>query len=108
LKFSYVTVEKKSSWSCSSVAFYRQKPASDIAFSEDGSVLAVTFKDVVTLWDPEYNTMHPDVVSLGTSEVTIRYRKTFYIWQTLSSRRPDGLEFTAWFVVWSDCRVWTF
>ena len=36
-------------------------------------MLAVVFKDVVTLWDPDYNTMHSDVVSLGSSEVSIRY-----------------------------------
>lgn len=68
-----VGLEKKLSWSCTSVGFYRQKPAGDVAFSEDGSVLAVAFKDVVTLWDPEYNTMHRDVISLASSDVTIRY-----------------------------------
>ena len=35
-------------------------------------MLAVVFKDVITLWDPDYNTMHHDVISLGSSEVTIR------------------------------------
>ena len=44
-----------------------------MAFSEDGSVLAVVFEDVITLWDPDYNTMHQDVISLGSSEVTIKY-----------------------------------
>ena len=38
-------------------------------------MLAVAFKDVVTLWDPDYNTMHQDVVSLASSEVTIRYNR---------------------------------
>jgi len=68
-----VDPDKKLSWSCTSVGFYRQKPAGDIAFSEDGSVLAVAFKDVITLWDPEYNSMHQDVVSLASSDVTVRY-----------------------------------
>ena len=68
-----VDLDKKLSWSCTSVGFYRQKPAGDVAFSEDGSVLAVAFKDVVTLWDPEYNMMHRDVISLASSDVTIRY-----------------------------------
>jgi len=68
-----VNLDKKLSWSCTSVGFYRQKPAGDVAFSEDGSVLAVAFKDVITLWDPDYNTMHQDVISLGSSKVSIRY-----------------------------------
>ena len=65
-------VDKKLSWNCTSVGFYRQKPCGDVAFSEDGSVLAVVFKDVITLWDPEYNSMHRDVISLPISQVTIR------------------------------------
>lgn len=65
-------LDKKLSWDCTSVGFYRQKPAGDVSFSEDGSVLAVVFKDVITLWDPDYNTMHQDIISLGSSEVTIR------------------------------------
>jgi len=72
-----VNLDKKLSWNCTSVGFYRQKPAGDVAFSEDGSVLAVAFNDVITLWDPDYNTMHQDVVSVASSEVTIRYHRNF-------------------------------
>jgi len=36
-------------------------------------VLAVAFKDVITLWDPEYNSMHQDVVSLASSDISIKY-----------------------------------
>ena len=35
-------------------------------------MLAVAFKDVITLWDPEYNSMHRDIVSLASTDVTIR------------------------------------
>jgi len=41
-------------------------------------VLAVAFKDVVTLWDPEYNMMHRDVISLASSDITVRYDRRWF------------------------------
>ena len=43
-------------WACRSVGYYRMTPASAVAFSADGSLLAVTYNpDLVTLWDPITN-----------------------------------------------------
>ncbi|KAJ3088070.1 WD repeat-containing protein 75 [Quaeritorhiza haematococci] len=42
-------------WSCRSVGYYKDLPAYDAAFSEDGSILAVSFGQVITLWDPTTN-----------------------------------------------------
>ena len=42
-------------WQCESVGFYRNEPASEASFSEDGSLLAVAFAGVLTLWDPSTN-----------------------------------------------------
>ena len=38
-------------WSCKSVGFYRDDPATSAAFSTDGSMLAVGYGIAVTLWD---------------------------------------------------------
>ncbi|XP_078656195.1 WD repeat-containing protein 75-like isoform X2 [Branchiostoma floridae x Branchiostoma belcheri] len=39
-------------WSCDSVGTYRDLEAKDVAFSEDGSLLAVAFGQSLTIWDP--------------------------------------------------------
>jgi NET1-associated nuclear protein 1 (U3 small nucleolar RNA-associated protein 17) len=39
------------------VGFYRGMPASDAAVAPDGSLLAVVYDQVVTLWDPLTNTL---------------------------------------------------
>ncbi|XP_074659622.1 WD repeat-containing protein 75-like [Tubulanus polymorphus] len=44
---------KNQCWNCESVGFYRRMKASDGDFSEDGSILAVAFESVLTLWDPD-------------------------------------------------------
>ena len=45
-------------WACRSVGYYRQTAATSVAFSVDGSLLAVAYApDVVTLWDPLTNEM---------------------------------------------------
>ena len=45
-------------WACRSVGYYRQTAATAVAFSADGSLLAVAYApDVVTLWDPLTNEM---------------------------------------------------
>ena len=43
-------------WACRSVGYYRQSAATAVAFSADGTLLAVSYApDVVTLWDPLTN-----------------------------------------------------
>lgn len=42
-------------WTCEAVGFYRNLPAGQADFSDDGSLLAVGFGPNVTLWNPENN-----------------------------------------------------
>ncbi|XP_067843809.1 WD repeat-containing protein 75 [Heptranchias perlo] len=40
-------------WRCDFVGTYHQLQATNCSFSEDGSLLAVSFEQIVTLWDPD-------------------------------------------------------
>ena len=55
--FPFTLTGSRACWSCESVGFYRDLPALGADFAEDGSVLAVTFDSVLTLWDPDNNTL---------------------------------------------------
>lgn len=46
---------KEYSWSCQSVGYYGDKPCQDAAFSGDGSLVAVAYDKVITLWTPTTN-----------------------------------------------------
>ncbi|KAF5749410.1 hypothetical protein HS088_TW04G01379 [Tripterygium wilfordii] len=46
---------QNSSWTCHAVGSYKKKPMTAVAFSGDGSVLAVAAETVITLWDPDKN-----------------------------------------------------
>ncbi|KAG6407349.1 hypothetical protein SASPL_130338 [Salvia splendens] len=48
---------QRSGWKCHAVGSYKKKPMSTAAFSSDGSVLAVAADKVITLWDPDRNTL---------------------------------------------------
>jgi NET1-associated nuclear protein 1 (U3 small nucleolar RNA-associated protein 17) len=39
-------------WYCSASGFWRKLPITDMSFSNDGSVLALSFGHIITLWDP--------------------------------------------------------
>ena len=45
-------------WSCRSVGYYKESAAHNASFSSDGSILAVAYGQVVTLWDPYSNSLH--------------------------------------------------
>ncbi|XP_074856825.1 WD repeat-containing protein 75 isoform X2 [Carettochelys insculpta] len=48
------SAEKPSmSWSCGFVGSYHNYPANSCCFSEDGSLLAVSFEETVTVWDSD-------------------------------------------------------
>jgi NET1-associated nuclear protein 1 (U3 small nucleolar RNA-associated protein 17) len=49
--------KNQSGWRCQSVGSYKNKPMTAATFSSDGSVLAVAAENVVTLWDPDNNTL---------------------------------------------------
>jgi hypothetical protein len=44
-------------WRCRAVGFYRDEVPRACAFSGDGSLLAVGYDAIVTLWEPETNTL---------------------------------------------------
>ena len=73
LSYMYVIHSGKNRcWSCESVGFYRNQPAGKADFSEDGSVLAVIFGSVVTLWDPETNALRT-TLSHGADRSNVRW-----------------------------------
>jgi NET1-associated nuclear protein 1 (U3 small nucleolar RNA-associated protein 17) len=51
---SYFMVD---AWSCRSIGGYKNLPASCVAFSPDGSIMAISYGQVVTLWDPSTSTL---------------------------------------------------
>ncbi|KAL3831907.1 hypothetical protein ACJMK2_023601 [Sinanodonta woodiana] len=61
-------------WSCESVGFYRDLPAGETAFSEDGSLLAVAFSSTITLWDPTNNLLKRTLLD-NLKEKPIRHLK---------------------------------
>ena len=56
--FNDASAANRTAWFCQSAGGYREQPARCAAFSPDGSILAVGYKQVVTLWDPETCTLH--------------------------------------------------
>ncbi|XP_022102333.1 WD repeat-containing protein 75-like [Acanthaster planci] len=49
--------KKGRSWGCESVGFFRDEIPSCACFSADGSLLIVSFGNVVTTWDPDVNVL---------------------------------------------------
>lgn len=47
----------EAAWVCRSVGVYRDSVPSTATFSEDGSILAVAFGQVTTIWDPYLNSI---------------------------------------------------
>lgn len=47
----------ETAWACRSVGFYRENIPTVATFSEDGSMLAVAFGQILTIWDPITNTI---------------------------------------------------
>ncbi|GAA5807850.1 hypothetical protein MFLAVUS_001229 [Mucor flavus] len=47
----------EAAWMCRSVGVYRDSSPTTATFSEDGSILAVAFGQIITLWDPYLNSI---------------------------------------------------
>ena len=61
---------KNTKWSCESVGYYQDLPASKISFSEDGSLLAVVFDSKITLWEPEICLLKRTLIhSMNTAKI---------------------------------------
>lgn len=59
-------------WRCESVGFFRSLPAGDVSFSADGSLLAVTFGPMLTVWVPETNLLKCSLTEVH-SKNNLRY-----------------------------------
>jgi NET1-associated nuclear protein 1 (U3 small nucleolar RNA-associated protein 17) len=64
-------------WHCRSIGGYRECPARCAAFSNDGSVLAIGYQQVVTLWDPETCSLHETLTHPPRSHVVRRPLRPF-------------------------------
>ncbi|CAH1788228.1 unnamed protein product, partial [Owenia fusiformis] len=60
-------------FNCDSVGFYKELPAGAADFSDDGSVLAVAFKSVLTVWDPDTNGLKMSLTLGRSSNDVIRH-----------------------------------
>lgn len=47
------STEKAIGWTCDFVGSYHKYQATNCCFSEDSSLLAVSFEEIVTVWDSE-------------------------------------------------------
>ncbi|KAF9417570.1 hypothetical protein BGZ94_009944 [Podila epigama] len=50
-------IEAERAWRCRSTGFYRNMPAYCGGFSSDGSLLAIAYGQIITLWNPYLNTL---------------------------------------------------
>jgi len=50
-------IEAERAWSCRSTGFYRDAVPHCAGFSSDGSLLAVAYGQIITLWNPYLNTL---------------------------------------------------
>ena len=48
---------QKEAWTCDVAGDFRQWTPTSVSFSEDGSLLAISFGNTVTLWDPMTSTL---------------------------------------------------
>ncbi|KAH6778682.1 Transducin/WD40 repeat-like superfamily protein [Perilla frutescens var. frutescens] len=92
-------------WICHAVGSYKKKPMTAAAFSSDGSVLAVAADKVITLWDPDRNTL---LAVIGDSIETITniafVGKSEYL---VSSSRGSNPQLTVWSMS-KLCTTWSY
>ena len=68
-----VVEEPVYNWTCLSVGFYRDFPVTAGAFSGDGSLLALAYSHIITLWTPMANSLKRTLVSYNTEPITNIY-----------------------------------
>ncbi|KAI8985848.1 WD40-repeat-containing domain protein [Pilobolus umbonatus] len=84
-------------WTCRSVGVYRDCIPRTAAFSEDGSILAVAFDQIITIWDPYSNSIQtiltqPEPVMIdrlqfmgeGSPYLIAASKTHFYVWNMLT------------------------
>ncbi|RHY92173.1 hypothetical protein DYB37_000330 [Aphanomyces astaci] len=83
-------------WTCRSLAQFRQVSIGAVAFSHDGSLLAVAYGALLTLWDPVTNVLQSvlsypnapikDIVFAAHSpHVAVRTPSGVYVWSLLTT-----------------------
>jgi NET1-associated nuclear protein 1 (U3 small nucleolar RNA-associated protein 17) len=96
LKVQDTSNKTSSTWNCRSVGFFRDYPCRSAAFSTDGSVLAVSYGHIITLWDPLTNILRrtlsqsmPDETIGSVAFVTssphliASTRQSLYVWDLI-------------------------
>ncbi|KAL1916581.1 uncharacterized protein VTP21DRAFT_5772 [Calcarisporiella thermophila] len=89
--------EMETAWTCRSTGYYRDYVPTDAAFSNDGSILAVAYGHMITLWDPLTNMIHNVLTQLPSYEPVQRLafcsgshflvactNKHLYVWNLLT------------------------
>lgn len=98
---------KRKAWHCRSVGGYRECAARCAAFSHDGSLLAIGYQQVVTLWEPDTCTLQETLTHPPFSHLVTEVGFTGQ-----GSARPSLVACsTEWVHVWNllSCQVsWSF
>ncbi|OQS03335.1 hypothetical protein THRCLA_04377 [Thraustotheca clavata] len=83
-------------WNCRSMSQFREVPIGALAFSDDGSLLAVAYGPLLTLWDPQTNALRSvlsypkdaisDLIFSGatTPYIVARTPSGIYVWSLLT------------------------
>lgn len=94
-----VNISEKEQWICKSTMKFKKMAANSAAFSGDGSVVAVSFGSVITLWDPNTGVLqrslyssHPNniinsLVFSGTSPFLVSHSANYLdVWSLLTCK----------------------
>jgi NET1-associated nuclear protein 1 (U3 small nucleolar RNA-associated protein 17) len=95
----------ETAWTCRAVGFYRENIPTTANFSDDGSMLAVAFGQVLTIWDPSSNTIQGTltlppqqchihkVAFLGnTPFIAVTTATHLYVWNLLTCTGKSRIE----------------
>ncbi|KAB1204246.1 WD repeat-containing protein 75 [Morella rubra] len=83
-------VLQSSGWACLAVGAYKKKPMTAVAFSSDGSVLAVAAETVITLWDPNKNVLVAVIGDTLTPIVSLSFAgKSEYLVSVSQGSKPQ-------------------
>ncbi|KAH9606925.1 hypothetical protein KSS87_009320 [Heliosperma pusillum] len=83
-------VREYSGWVCHSVGSYKGQPMTAAAFSGDGSVLAVAAESVITLWDPDMNSLVGVIGETPTPILSLSFAgMSEYVVSTSHGSRPQ-------------------
>ncbi|ESO84533.1 hypothetical protein LOTGIDRAFT_236208 [Lottia gigantea] len=98
----YGTVTK---WMCESSSTYRDLPAGQAEFTEDGSILGVVFKSTVTLWNPDTNelkaTLHSNLGDFNINNISFGCNKCCQYLVTTSDEHITSWNLLSLSVQWT-------